>query len=136
MRVVVLRPFFPYAEDQRDKFLVEIIGRIRAHEPIRVGADGGPRLNPIHVSDAANAFAAALDMESTTLNVAGPDVVSLRRIAEILGAALGIEPIFTEGPLEENLVGSIERLSAAGLAPLVGIEDGLRRMVTEASRAV
>jgi nucleoside-diphosphate-sugar epimerase len=137
MRVVVLRPFFPYAAGQPDKFLAEMIARVRAGEPIRLGAATGPQLNPVHVDDAVTAFVAALDMPAaTTLNVAGPDVVTVRRIAEILGAELGIAPTFSEGPFEENLVGSIERLCAAGLAPTVGIEDGLRSMVAMAGSPV
>jgi nucleoside-diphosphate-sugar epimerase len=64
-----------------------------------------------------------------TLNVAGPDVVSLREIAELGGRALGCAPRFATADPQPDLVASIERMSTALGAPTVGMEQGLQRTV-------
>jgi len=59
-----------------------------------------------------------------TLNVAGPDVVSLREIAEIGGRLLGSEPRFASTDPQPDLVASIDRMREAVGAPHVGIDEG------------
>jgi nucleoside-diphosphate-sugar epimerase len=82
------------------------------------------------VEDAAEATVAALGLErGETINVAGPEVVSIRRIAELAAAELGLEPRFTHGPTQSGLVASIERMRDLLVAPTTPPAEGLRRMV-------
>ena len=59
---------------------------MRDGDVVRLDGSTGPRLNPLWVEDAAAAFIAALDSDtSVTANIAGPDVVTVRSIAETVG---------------------------------------------------
>jgi UDP-glucose 4-epimerase len=126
----VLRFFFIYGPGQRNMFIPGVLGRIRDSQEVTLAGADGIHVNPVYVDDAAAAVAATLGLaDSMTLNVAGPDVVSLREIAELGGRALGCAPSFATADSQPDLVASIERMSAALGAPKVGVEQGLQRTV-------
>ncbi|MGD1050004.1 MAG: NAD(P)-dependent oxidoreductase [Solirubrobacteraceae bacterium] len=130
LRAHVLRFFFIYGPGQRNMFIPGVLGRIRDSQEVTLAGADGIHVNPVYVEDAAAAVAATLELaDSATLNVAGPDVVSLREIAELGGRALGRAPSFAAADPQPDLVASIERMSAAVGAPKVGVEEGLRRTV-------
>ena len=53
-------------------------------------------ISPTHATDAARCIVKSLSLtEAATINVRGPDVLSLRAICELLGSALGVTPTFT-----------------------------------------
>jgi len=129
----VLRFFFIYGPGQRNMFIPGVLARIGEGQEVTLAGPDGIRVNPVFVDDAAAAVAATLQLaESTTLNVAGPDVVSLRDIAEIGGRLLGSEPRFANTDPQPDLIASIDRMREAVGAPTVGIEEGLRRTVEAA----
>ena len=124
----VLRFFFIYGPGQSDMFIPGILGRIGAGQEVSLAGEDGIRVNPVYVDDAVRAVIGALESpEALTLNVAGPDVVSLRELSELAGAALGREPRYTVGDPRPNVLASIDALRAAGLGPRVSFADGLRR---------
>ena len=49
--------------------------------------DGSSRINPIHGADLAHAIADAVDHETPWLDIGGPDILSLRDVAEIAFAS-------------------------------------------------
>ena len=103
-----------------------------AGEEVTLAGQEGIRVNPVYVDDAVAAIAGTLDAsESLTLNVGGPQVVSLRELAGIAGELLGREPRYAVGPPSPDVLGSIERLRAAGLGPRTGVADGLAHMVEQ-----
>jgi UDP-glucose 4-epimerase len=125
-----LRFFFIYGPGQRNMFIPGLIGRVRSGDDVTLAGPDGIRVNPVYVEDAADAVIATLDLpRSETLNVAGPDVVSVREIAELGGRLLERTPSFAVGDPQADLVASIELQSAAVGAPSVGFEEGLRRTV-------
>ena len=72
-----------------------LVASVRDGRPIQLQGNDGLSLNPVHVDDAAAAVLAATEMEeSATVNVAGPSTVTLREIAGLIGAELGVEPRF------------------------------------------
>ncbi|KQW22309.1 hypothetical protein ASC80_02635 [Afipia sp. Root123D2] len=93
---VTVRPFFIYGPGQRsDMFIARIINSVRDGRPITLQGPDGLRVNPVYVDDAAVAFARALEVNGNkTINVAGPDVLSLRSVAEGAGLHLGRPPLF------------------------------------------
>lgn len=126
----VLRFFFIYGPGQRNMFIPGVLARIADGQEVTLAGADGIRVNPVFVDDAASAVAATLELpESATLNVAGPDVVSLRDIAEIGGRLLGSGPRFATSNPQPDLVASIDRMRDTVGAPTVGIEEGLRRTV-------
>jgi nucleoside-diphosphate-sugar epimerase len=127
-----LRPFFIYGPNQRMMMMPGLIARVKEHQDVTLAGPDGIRINPIYVDDAADAMMATLELdESQTLNLAGPDVVSIRQIAELAGRLLDEQPRFAVGDPQPDLIASIERQSEVLGAPQVGFEEGLRRTVEQ-----
>lgn len=130
MNVVTLRFFFVYGEGQRPNMLVpRLVDSVRASRAIQLKGEAGLSINPVHVSDAVRAVRQAMVLQgSHKINVAGPDVLSLRRIAEIIGDAVGKEPLFDIHPANSNadLVGDISRMKSLLCEPQVKFERGVR----------
>lgn len=93
---VVLRPFFVYgAHQQRHMLLPRLCDAVRDGRPVPLAGPHGLRLSLTHVDDVAAAIVQALTLATAdTINVAGPDILSLREICEILAAHLGVSPHF------------------------------------------
>lgn len=129
MVTVILRPFFVYGQGQnRQMLLPRLVERIRRGDPIQLQGPDGIRINPIHVSDCARAFAKAISFEeSHTINVAGPDVVTLREICETIGRCVGRAPVFEidQNARPGHIVADISRMTGLLEHPLVSIEAGL-----------
>lgn len=100
MNVALLRYFFIYgAGQQRDMLLPRLVDNVREGRTITLAGEEGIRLQPLHASDAAQAVVDALAVDGThAINVAGPEVLSLRAVCEAAGKALGIEPLFSVSP--------------------------------------
>jgi UDP-glucose 4-epimerase len=130
MNVVSLRFFFAYGEGQRPNMLVpRLVESVRAEREIQLKGEQGLSINPVHVSDAVLAVRQAMQLQgSHKLNVGGAEVLSLRRIAEIIGGALGKQPQFEVQSAASNadLVGDISRMKALLCEPRVGFEQGVR----------
>lgn len=95
--VSILRLFAPYGPDQVDRMIPRLIQAVRDGQTITLYNGGEPRLKPIHVSDLVAIIEAALTLEgSQTVNVAGPEIVGVREIAELAAATMGRQPVFVE----------------------------------------
>ncbi|MGF6311233.1 UDP-glucose 4-epimerase [Bradyrhizobium sp. i1.8.4] len=125
-----LRYFFVYGPGQNEDFLIARISKAIARgESIRLAEACGPSLNPIYVDDAARATMAALDLkESYAINVAGPEIASLREIAELIANAsshrVAIEPV-DKSP--DHYVGATDRMVRLLGPPTIGLKDGVSR---------
>lgn len=128
----ILRYFFVYGSGQPQQMLMpRLVGSIAAGSPIQLQGEDGIRINPIHVDDAVRAIERCLELNNSGLfNVGGPDVASLREIAEIVGRKLGRSPEFVvdEGARPNHLVADIERMSRELGAPSVGLEVGIAEL--------
>lgn len=130
LRAHVLRFFFIYGPGQEDMFLPGILGRVRREEEVTLSGEDGIRVNPVYAEDAVRAIIGVLDApESMTLNVAGPNVVSLRELSELAGELLGKEPRYAIGDSRPDVLASIDALRDAGLGPDVSFAEGLRRTI-------
>jgi UDP-glucose 4-epimerase len=130
---IVVRPFFPYGPGQSGRLVSNLIQRVRAREPVLLREAARPRVNPIYVDDAVRAFVAALDGPApNVVNVAGAEVVSVAELAEAIGRAVGVEPIFEKdaAPAEGDLVADASRMHALlGTDELATLEEGLGKTV-------
>jgi len=132
---VTLRYFFVYGEGQRDMFMPSLVGRILDGTPVIIAGKTGVTMNPVHVSDVVEATARALHLQrSDTINVAGPDVVSVFEVAAMIGQLVGKAPVYAhepdKGPLA--MVASIEKMKLAlGVSPRVSLKEGLNRLVRD-----
>ncbi|HWT11304.1 MAG TPA: NAD(P)-dependent oxidoreductase [Allosphingosinicella sp.] len=123
LTILSLRFFFLYAPNQPPPMLVpRLIASVREGRPVTLQGPEGMRTNPIHAADAAAAVAAALDVpQSAAINVAGPDILSIRAMALTIGERLGVEPLF-------------EQADEAGPTDLIGDTTSMRRLLTAPQR--
>jgi UDP-glucose 4-epimerase len=128
LHVIVLRPFFVYGEGQRPSMLIPwLVDAVQNGRPIRLEGRDGMRLNPIHVSDAAAAIHGASRLESSEgFDVAGPEILTLRQVADTIGRHLDRAPSFVhshESPTE--LVGDITTMTRLVGAPRRTFDSGI-----------
>lgn len=111
--VSILRLFFPYGPHQRQRLIPDLAGRVSREETIQLGADGqGLAITPIYVDDVCRIIQSSLDEGwQGTINVASPEVLTIREIASTIGQALGKEPKFeqTDRPAS-RIVPDVEKL--------------------------
>ncbi len=127
----VLRYFFPYGPATKPGALVNrLIGNIVAGEAVELHEGGRPRINPIYISDLAEATRIfCLGSATGIYNVAGGEVVSIRDLAELIGKAAGKRPLFRpSGKKIKDLVGRTEPLLRM-FRPAVSLAVGVRRTV-------
>ncbi len=128
--VCSLRYYAPYAADGSNPLIHHLLKQLRAEVPISVGADGGPWLNPVHISDAValTIHAAEVPTAPRVVNVAGPDAVSLAEFAALLGAAIGRVPRYERAaePSPSWLADTTILESSLG-APAVRVAEGIAR---------
>jgi nucleoside-diphosphate-sugar epimerase len=128
MTVSVLRPFFVYGRGQRRSMLMpRLVDAVRERRPVTLASPDGIRITPTHVDDAVAAFAAAAQADRPgVFDVAGPEVVSIRAIGELIGARLGIAPRFEIVASAGEDVAGDPAAAAAMLAPPVRrLADGI-----------
>lgn len=94
---VVLRPFFIYgAGQQRHMLIPRLCDTVRRGDSVQLAGEDGMLISPTHATDAARCIVQSLSLtDAATINVRGPDVLSLRAICELFGRALGVEAKFT-----------------------------------------
>ncbi|TXC74245.1 NAD(P)-dependent oxidoreductase [Sphingorhabdus soli] len=133
MNVAVLRIFFAYGSGQKRSMLIpRLVDNVREGRPITIDGEDGLRINPVHATDAAKAVIAALSIDgSATFNVGGPDVLSLREIAEMIGQAVGRTPVFETNADKPavSVVGDIARMKQELLKPARKLADHLDEML-------
>jgi UDP-glucose 4-epimerase len=129
----VLRLFFPFGPGQRERLIPDLIKRVRNGEAVQVTVNGdGMRLAPTFVEDIADVFLASVEQSwMGTVNVATPEALSIREIAELIGQQLGIEPkleIVRRAPVE--IIPNLDRLAERfDLGRFTRFEEGLRKTI-------
>lgn len=136
LSVQILRVFFAYGPGQRPSMLMpRLIASVQDRKPVRIIGDAGIRINPIFVDDAARSFLSALDLEiSSTINVAGSKVVTIRELCELIGTVVGTAPVFTtDGTAADDLVADTSRMTQLLHSPLVPLISGIRSVIFDAN---
>jgi len=133
LNIVILRFFFVFGPGQRTHMLIpRLIDRVRQGKPLLLQNREGIKINPTYISDAALSVFRALQLtESHKINVAGPDVLSLRSIGETIGQAVGREALFEikgDSP-PQDLIGDIGKMSELLHPPGVRFREGINRML-------
>ncbi len=137
MNVISLRFFFAYGPGQRSQMLIpRLVSSVRNGTPIRLIGEDGLKINPIYVDDAVRAVQAAMVLQgSHKINVAGPEVLSLRKIAETIGDALGRRPEFEILPASgsADLIADIRRMSFMLDEPGIFFANGIKAYISSLS---
>lgn len=72
-----------------------LVSSIKNGDPINLAGENGFSFCPLYVGDAADLVSSVVDSEySGVLNVAGPSVVSLREVCDVIGTTIGRAPVF------------------------------------------
>ncbi len=137
MNISTLRFFFVYGPGQRDSMLIpRLIRSVQSGTPINLQGPEGLSINPVHVSDATIAICSALELDSSQkINIAGPNVLSLRAIAETIGQVVGKKPVFSQASATagQDLVADIERMKTLLHHPEIGFVEGVTDLVRHMS---
>jgi len=133
LNACALRLFFLYGPGQTDKLVYNIVQRVRDGVPVSVSMDGeGLQFRAGYSEDVARVFRVALEQGwNGVLNVACPEIVSVRRLADVAGEALGKAPIVETTQVETAPIIVPELAKLAGrydLSTFTRIRDGVDAM--------
>ena len=135
MNVIILRFFFVYGSGQRPTMLIpRLVKAVDEGQPIILHGMDGLKMNPTYITDAASAVCRSLELEeSQKINIGGPEVLSLRQIAQQIGEILHREPVFKvqEHIEPPHLVGDIKKMSNLLGRPKVSFRDGIARYIEQ-----
>lgn len=128
MNVALLRFFFIYGKNQkRSMLLPRLADTIRAGASVSLDGPDGISFNPVHASDAAQAVKAALSLRGVCkINVAGPEVLTLRSICNLMAERMRIKPnfqILDKAP--QNLIADISEMKKHLVSPTCTFSQGL-----------
>jgi len=109
----------------------------RRGEPLQIHGDGEQTRDFTHVSDIVAANLLAMDApvaDGRPINVGAGHNVSINRVAELIGGPrvrLGART----GDMRDTLADTTEASRTLGWCPRVSLEDGIRRLLRDESRA-
>jgi UDP-glucose 4-epimerase len=132
LTVVSLRYFFIYGGSQkRDMLIPRLVDQVATGSPVTLNGTEGLRLNPVHAADAAAATAAALGLDrSAIVNVAGPETLSIRDMAQAVGGTIGVEPRFEQTEAQGgDLIADTTRMRTLLLTPTRRFCDQLNELL-------
>lgn len=136
-RTAVLRCFFIYGPGQQGMLVSNLLNQVRERKVVTIQGNPGIRMNPIHVRDAANAFAAALQIRKHGLfNIAGDEIVTITDLVQLISQVVGRPAIVQHTPDGGNgdLVGDNTLMKTVlGVAPTVRLTDGITAMLEPAT---
>lgn len=131
--IAVLRLFAPYGPAQINRLIPRMIEAVQSGGAVALSRGGEPRINPIYVDDLVQIIRQSLDnTESYTVNVAGPRVVGMRRLAGMIGRRLGRKPTFVrkDGEIPGDLIADTHLMHELfRVDSLVPLEEGLGRVI-------
>ena len=133
MNLVIARLFFPYGPGQSGRLIPDLAEEIQAGRPIHLNnAEGSPRINPIFIADVVAVLAGLIELTfSGVINLAGPDTLTIRELAESIGRHLGKSVDFDTGHRSPfDILGDNTRLHA--LMPdleMMGVDQGLSQFL-------
>lgn len=130
-QTIILRPFFIYGPNQRPELLFPRLKQsIKEGKAISVASGQGPNMNPIYVDDAAKAAAACIEGDlPKVINLAGNEILSLRKICQLLGDAAEIPPLFSEPPeAPMSFIGNNELMRKYLHNPEISIQEGVKKV--------
>ncbi len=92
--VKILRFFTPYGKNQDQSFLIpKMIENIKNQNEIKLTSQDGPYLTPTHISDICKILAELIlkNIEGNIFNISGDEVLSLKKIVNIIATNLDIK---------------------------------------------
>ena len=112
LNITIIRPFFVYGPNQSSDMLIpRLFNSVKNSIPIHLAGNEGISVNPIFVEDAAKFIKGIVENEIRgVFNLAGNEIVSLKRITDRVSYLLNKEAIFKFSTKSPNLVANIDNL--------------------------
>ena len=129
---IIARPFFIYGKNQKKTMLIpRLIDSVKNKKEIFFSKNGGIKINPINVLDAAYAFEKMLDLKGEhIINIAGDEVVSLKKLVKQIGKLCSIKPEFkTLDHIQNDLVADNQKMKELLYVPNIKLSEGLKVMI-------
>jgi len=132
----ILRIFFPYGPDQDEKTIMRLITNVRDGKPILLGRglDGnGDLLSLIYVDDLTQVLKVSIEESWDGLfDVAASEILSVRHIANEIGAQLGIKPVFEKANYAgKKMCADLTTLNKKNRIVLRNFSDGLSALLKQ-----
>jgi UDP-glucose 4-epimerase len=133
LSTAILRFYHPFGPGG-DRFLVNrLVRSVAEGREIKIEGQDGIRLNPVWIEDLAIGVCQEVESEhSGIFHFGGPQTVSLRGLASMIGKLVGRDPVIqsTSEPCLQRHVGLFDWTSQVlGYRPKVSIEEGLIKLL-------
>jgi nucleoside-diphosphate-sugar epimerase len=126
---IILRPFFIYGSGQKKNMLIpRLISNVKNDREININGKDGIKINPIYVTDAANAVANVLNIrESMIINIGGNEITSLKALILMIGDELAKQPIINNNKYtQNNLIGDVTLMRKKLFKPNIDLKTGVK----------
>jgi nucleoside-diphosphate-sugar epimerase len=134
----ILRLFFPYGPGQVRGIVPRLFKNIAEGTPVQIYEGDAPRINPVYISDVVRMIMKLIRVpDQVTVNLAGDDVVSVRQLAAMIGAALGKDAVFSSRHDDSisNLIGDNTKMKAeCAIIPAVSLAEGISSVASRGKR--
>ncbi|ABW30716.1 NAD dependent epimerase/dehydratase family protein [Acaryochloris marina MBIC11017] len=130
--VIILRPFFMYGANQRRTMLIpRLVDCVVEGRPIILQGKDGIRINPVHVRDVVDVIKFCLTSSgSLTLNVAGPSILSIKEISEIIANIVNKKPhYYITNEIKNDLIGDNELMLSILDKELILLNEGILELI-------
>lgn len=127
--VDINRIFFMYGPRQSNAMLIpRLIHSVKNGKAIQLAGIEGISINPVYVQDVANYLRIQLnDSSSHVYNIAGPEIISIRRLAELIKGQFGGTLNFELLPESANIVANADEFLKKMKYPLATVSEGLSK---------
>lgn len=132
LNVTVLRFFFVYGKGQDKSMLIpRLIENVKAGNSIYLQGNEGIKINPTYVEDAVTSIIKSIELASSNkINVAGPDVLSLKDITDIISSRLNKKAVIVNQDAEaNNIIGDIEKMKKLLITPNHRFIDSISNLI-------
>ena len=130
--IAILRPFFIYGiHQEKDMLIPRLVHKIFNNEIIKMPSKNGILINPIFAVDAAELSSRIIGIPGMNIyNIAGKEILTIKKICEMIGANLDKKPVFEiQKQKSYNLVADIELMENELGSPSVQFSAGLELLI-------
>jgi UDP-glucose 4-epimerase len=130
---VIIRPFFMYGIGQNQTMLIpRLIENIKNEKEIVLVGNTGIKINPVYITDAAEAASKILSIEGEhIINIAGNEIVSLQKLCLIMSDMIGKKAIFKHdfNAIQNDLIADTSVMKKNLFNPITPLEEGIKKIV-------
>ncbi len=129
---VIIRYFFPYGPGQKGRLIPNLIENIMQGRPILINERGGPMLNPIYITDAAQLSIDTMTLKKRDIfNIGGLENYTIAEISDQIGDILAKKPIYkcTDEIPTGNLLGDVTKIKKTFNFKFVPFLKGLKNTI-------